>query len=291
MKNHLMRTLPPVLLLLTAGMQPGLADTVQLYLQPDIHASNIASVALDDPRLGQPAPVMEEARAALGWHYADYTDLVTAYVPDSRIGKDLLPVDDAVLHAAPDSDSPVLGLFSSADQPEIVDSGEWWTLRLRKTFPVYFLLDEPPPLPPVTAAAPGSLIEITPAAPAAEAPAGQLIDAQPAFDPSSAQSSGTAAAVPVREPALRTSIPGLTSKSYEGIFKRSRRTLGLFTPAEPFYLEGTNGKRIAWVDTSEIVVPGSLKSFLDQRVIVHGEREYKASSKDWIIRARNMRVK
>jgi hypothetical protein len=45
------------------------------------------------------------------------------------------------------------------------------------------------------------------------------------------------------------------------------------------------------VDTSGIVLPGSLSDYIDQLVIIHGERELLSPSRDWIIRARNMRLK
>jgi hypothetical protein len=239
MKNHKMRAFTPLFLLIIAGMPNLRASLVDLYFQPDIHSPQAAQAALGDPRLGQPAPVMDEAKAALGWHYAEYTDKVRAYVQDARIGKDLLPVENAILYSAPSAQSPVLGVFRKGDQMEILDTGEWWSLEVHKSFPVYFILDTPAPLPPVTAAATEPMEERPAAAPAPVAPAAApspVIEERPVVDvPARMPEAPAAAADPART--QRTAAPpGLTGQRYEGVFKRSKRTLGLFAPKAPFHL-------------------------------------------------------
>jgi len=285
MKNLKMRAFSLVFLLIIAGIPSLRANLFDLYFQPDVHSPQAARAALDDPRLGQPAPVMDEAKAALGWHYAEYTDSVRAYIQDARIGKDLLPVENAILYSAPSAQSQVLGVYRTGDPLKILDTGEWWALEVHKSFPVYFVLDAPPPLPPVTATATQPLEELPAAAPA------PVIEERPVVDvPARMPGAPAAAAAPART--QRTAAPpGLTGQRYEGVFKRSKRTLGLFAPKAPFHLEGADGRRIAWVDTSGIVLPGSLSDYIDQLVIIHGERELLSPSRDWIIRARNMRLK
>lgn len=287
MKNQKMRALSLIAFLFTAGFLTARETAVDLYLQPDTDSKKIDQVELDDPRLGQPAPVMDEARAALGWHFADFSDRITGYVRDAKIGKDLLPVENAIIYSAPSTESPVLGVFQIGDSIEILDTGEWWTLEVEKDFPVYFVLDTPPPLPPVTgtAAEEEPLVELEPEQPGELSP---VIEETPAVDVGPAPR--REAARPLRE-AEQTPPPQVIGQSYEGVFMRSKRFLGLFKPTAPFYLEAADGSRIAWVDTSGIVVPGTLKEYLDKQVIVHGEREFLPSSKDWIIRARNMRLK
>ena len=291
MKNHKMRAFTPLFLLIIAGIPTLRANLVDLYFQPDVHSPQATQAAPDDPRLGQPAPVMDEAKAALGWHYAEYTDSVRAYIQDARIGKDLLPVENAILYSAPSAQSPVLGVFRKGDPLKILDTGEWWTLEVHKAFPVYFVLDTPAPLPPVTAAATEPLEELPAAATWSAAPVTPVIEERPVVDePARAPEVPVAATAPART--QRTAAPpGLTGQRYEGVFKRSKRTLGLFAPKAPFHLEGAGGRRLAWVDTSGIVLPGSLNAYIDQVVIIHGERDMLSPSKDWIIRARNMRLR
>lgn len=287
MKNYKMRLLMLTGLLLSAGMLPGQSgDTIDLFIQPDTDSRRISSVSLDSPQLGQAAPVMDEAKAALGWHYADFTDTISGYVQDEKIGKDLLPVEDAIIYSAPSTDSPVLGVYNFGENVEILDTGSWWTISVKMSFPVYFSMDSPAPLPAVTGEAEGALVAVDPAE--AETREAILFEDQPIVD----STAGTGSSVPLAVESRERSVePDVLGQSYHGTFRKSKRSFGLFKPKAPFYLEGSNGKRIAWMDTDNIVLPGSLNQFLDKTVIVHGARDYLSSSKDWIIRARNMRIK
>jgi len=265
---------------------PAQEEELKLYLQPDIESRLITSTPLTDSRLGPPAPVLDEAKAALGWHYAEYTDAIEGYVPDAKIGKDLLPVDDTVIRSGPSPDSPVLGVYRDGDEIEVIETGTWWEIRSEMAFPVYFVLDSPPALPPVTAAAAGD-----------EAEESSTLEELPPEDPPSPVireetivDAGAGAVEPVRPaPEARPKPPEFLGQSYRGTFKKAKKHLGLFRPKAPFYLEGSDGRRIAWVDTNNIVVTGSLQSYLDKEVVVHGERTLMDNSSEWIIRARNMR--
>lgn len=282
MKNTPPRTLILIALALAGQGLNGQDEALELFLQPDIQSKEVGRATLDDPKLGQPTPVLDEARAALGWHFAEFTDEVEGFVPDSKIGKDLLPVDDTVIRAGPSSDSPVLGVYKTGDDIEVVDTGSWWKIRSEMAFPVYFVLDSPPPLPPVTGTAEEPLEELPP----------EPVLVEPVITESTIIDAGSESLDPVRpKESMRPATPDVMGQSYAGTFKQSKKFLGLFKPKAPFYLEGANGKRIAWVDTNNIVIPGSLKAYLDKAVIIHGERDYLSSSRDWIIRARNMRFR
>ncbi|MFO7726602.1 MAG: hypothetical protein R6V45_13785 [Oceanipulchritudo sp.] len=284
MKIYRMSALQALGFLLPAGILLAQEARVDLYLEPDIASQWVASVSLDDPRLGTPAPVMDEARAAIGWQVAEFEGPVTGYVPDAKIGKDLLPVDNTPIYSQPEADSPVLGLYRDADRLEIIDTGNWWKLEIETVFPVYFVLDSIPALPPVSGEA---IVELDQ-------------DPRPDSDPVIFETPplGTAPSARAAEsgeqetrPLPAPVSPGLTGKSFEGTFMESQRRFGLFSPKEPFFLADSRGRRIAWIDTSEILVPGSLRAFLGKRVIIHGKRKYLQPSGDWILQARNMRLK
>lgn len=289
MKNTMTRTLYLLGMVALPALTNAQGNSVDLYIQPEIQAKKVATVSLEDPRLGQPAPVMDDAKAALGWHFAQFEDTVEGFTPDAKIGKDLLPVDGAIVYSGPSSDSPVLGVYRHGENIEIVDTGAWWKFNLAMQFPVYFLLDSPSPLPAVTGVADEPPAAAAP--PVAAAPVIQdmtVID-QPGGQQESAAASPLPSAPQDRKPTATP--PDVIGQSYEGTFKLSKRTFGLFKPYAPFYLESADGNRIAWVDTTDIVIPGSLKGYLDKTVIIHGGRDFIASKKDWIIRARNMRLK
>lgn len=265
-----MLTFPVVL---GCGLNGQVAD-IELHLAADGQSRQLESISLDDPRLGQPTPVMDEAKAALGWHFADFSGTVEGYVQDAKIGKDLLPVDNTLIHASPSTDSRVLSVYRFGDDLEVVDTGVWWKIRFTGTFPVYFVLETPPPLPAVT----GTAEPVAAAAP--------IIETAPVAD---APAPAWISTVPVPDDELEAPPPGAIGQRYDGIFRRSKKRFGLLKPKSPYYLEDASGDRIAWLDVSEIVLPGSIKSFLDQAVVIHGERSRVKS--DWMIHARNMRLK
>jgi hypothetical protein len=295
MKTNMTRTLYLLATVALTAAANGQGNSVDLYMQPEIQAQKVAVVSLGDPRLGQPTPVIDEAKAVLGWHFAEFEGMVEGYAPDAKIGKDLLPVDGAIIYSGPSSDSPVLGVYRDGSDIETLDTGAWWKFQLTMKFPVYFILDSPSPLPAVTGVADEPV-----AAQKTEVAAAPVVETQPVIqemtvvDSSTGQSGAgaTGTAFPSSQSRKPTATPpDAIGQSYQGIFKLSKRTFGLFKPFAPFYLESADGNRIAWIDTSNIVIPGSLKGYLDKTVIIHGEREFNTSNKEWVIHARNMRLK
>ncbi|MGA1205092.1 MAG: SH3 domain-containing protein [Opitutales bacterium] len=277
------RLLLPILLtvlpLASGWAQDG---TIDLHLSPDIYSTKVASIGPGDSRLGDPAPVLDEAKAALGWQFADFSGDVDGYVPDVKIGKDLLPVENTLIRANPAEDAEVLGVYSFGDPIEVIDTGAWWKVRVQTTFPVYFVADEPAPLPPVT----GTALLLA-AEPLADAPA-TLVEQAPLTDGAIAPAAATAlSAYPQPKQVER---PDITGQSYAGIFRKAKRRFGLFKPHGTYFLEDAEGKRIAWVNVSRTVIPGTMATYIDQSVIIHGERTLLPKSRDWIIHARNIRV-
>ena len=100
---------------------------------------------------------------------------------------------------------------------------------------------------------------------------------------------GMVSTVPVPEDTLSAPPPGVIGQRYDGIFRLSKKRFGLLKPKSIYYLEDASGDRIAWLDVSGIVIPGSIKAYLDQPVTIHGERSRLKS--DWMIHVRNMRLK
>ncbi|MDR1458065.1 MAG: hypothetical protein LBI37_00845 [Puniceicoccales bacterium] len=74
---------------------------------------------------------------------------------------------------------------------------------------------------------------------------------------------------------------------YAGILKKSEGFFfgffGLLRPKAPYELIGTNGKRILYVETSDILLNGDLLRFINKRVVVCGEVQNKGN--DTILKA------
>jgi len=269
MKNTTIRSTFLLLPLILAGSLHLQSASMDLYLQPDLQSEKLQTVESGDPRLGPAAPVLDEISAAIGWHFAEFKGTINGFVPDSKIGKDLFPVDDAIIYSSPSSSSPVITVYHTGDEMEIIDTGAWWEVRLDTSFPVYFLTDPPSELLPVTGVAADSII----------------IDDTSGMDES--QPSG----ITLPENPFPQSPADVTGQSYQGVFMKSKKSFGLFAPKAPFYLKDPAGGRIAWVDLSGLIATGTVNQFLNKTVLIHGEREFDASTKEWIIHARNMRVK
>lgn len=290
--NHSVR-FSLLMVALGANAQTGI---LTLYEQPDVNAPVVAKAGLEDPRLGTASAVFDEAKAALGWQVADFEIQTTGFVADGLIGKDLLPVENALVRAAPRETAPVLGTVVPGEPMEVLDNGPFWEVRLTVARPVYFLPPDPPALPPVTAAAPAEAASAT-TAPMEEsrapAPASPVITEDPVVDRPPPPATGVAAAptTPAPEEAASTAAGLAIGQSFEGVFERTSGFMGLFRPPYPFAIENVNGRRIAYVDVSEIVLPGSLKNYLGERVIVYGPRRQHKDSDEWVILARNMRIK
>lgn len=251
-----------------AGTATMLSGAIELYLQPDLQSEILETVEDGDQRLGSPAPVLDEVAASVGWHFAEFNGTINGYVPDAKIGKDLFPVDNAIIYSGPSSDSPVITVYRTGDNLEIIDTGVWWEVRLTTAFPVYFLVD-PLSSPPVITTS--------------------TLDDDPLMSQTEPVTQPSGIVIPEK---TYPEVPGdVTGQVYQGVLVKAKKSLGLFTPKAPFYLKDPSGGRIAWLDTSRWIGSGTLNDFIGKPVLIHGEREFDASSKEWIIHVRNMRVK
>ncbi len=256
-------------------------DLVTLYEQPDVQAAVVAKASPDDPRLAETRPVFAEAKAALGWQVGTFELKTTGFVADENIGKDLLPVESALVRAGPRESAPVLGTVVGGEPAEVLDNGAFWKLRLTVARPVYFLPATTPALPPAK-----EPMERTQAAAAniREKPVVDRASPPGSTAPARAQETTSLSAEP-REGDLSPAT------GYEGFLKRTSGFLGLFRPPYPFALENAQGRRLAYVDVSDVILPGSLKDYLDERVTLHGTRIKDSDSGEWVIQARNLRIK
>ena len=272
-----MKRLPQILfILMPLSVSWGQDVTLDLHIRPDIHSKKVETVQAGDPRLSQPAPVMDEAKAILGWQYADFSGSVEGYVPDAKIGKDLLPVDDTLIRAEPSNDGSVLGVYRFGDPIEVIDTGLWWKVRVETTFPVYFVVETPAAVVPLASEPEPTLFD-EPMAQVEETAVEEI-------------SSGTSDR---SGPSLsRSSNPpraGVVGQSYAGVFRQAKKRFGLLKPKGDYYLEGPDGKRLAWIELDSAVISGSVRQFIDQPVVIHGERVLSEKSSHWIIQAHNIR--
>lgn len=287
----------PLLLFLTSVncLISAESRSVQLYSEPDTTADVVASLPLDSPLLGEPVPVFHSALAALGWHVAPFTATRTGFIADSEIGKDLAPVPNAVLRDAPSPTASVLGTCRPDASAEILDRGTFWKVEASVEFPVYLLPEQAPTLPSPSPAQPepdNSIAQNEPAQLVSEPepnpePATALVESSPRVD---GQPDPALQQPPESTATIGPRLSPNATAFFQGTFKKaSRGFLGLRNPPYPFVLEDDSGRRIGYVDISSILLSGSLQNFLGQPVLLRAVRSYDAQTKEWILRAYNMR--
>lgn len=224
---------------------------LNLYVQPDPASKRISQVSADNPGLGPAVAVGDPAKAAEGWVSASFNRTLTGFVHRSDMGPDNQPTPGAAIFSFPLKGSSSVGTCLQGDAIEILAPGEWSQIRLQRQTVVYYI--EP--------------------------------------DPSSVTAPPASAATPAREPIREPVVARPITQSFSGTFQQASPRLGLFAAPMPFVLIDDKGKRIAHVDTANIVVSGSLQSFIGKPVVIYGPLEKLPDSNQWVLRAHTIRIR
>jgi len=283
--------------LLLLGLGTSVGSALDLYLEPDLETAPVATTTLDDPDFSPGGEVLDDEKAELGWRWGEWTSEMTGYVRDAQIGKDLLPVDGAIVFRRGEEGSPVLTTLQANDSIEILDTGAYWEIRFTQPIPVYYLEEAPATEPPPVAAAPREEVPAAEPPPVATSPreassaAGTpAVESAPAWDDASSRSSSLERS-PTPAEANEVISSDRLARNFEGTFVRSPRRFGILPAQHPFALEDIDGNRIAWVNIDEIVLPGSLENYIGREVLIHGTKTWSAKDKAFFIFAKNMRLK
>lgn len=250
-----MKTLSVILLFFWTSL--ALAEPVlDLRVQPDPTSKRISFIPPTDPSLGPATPVDDPAKAAEGWRSAAFTRSLRGFIHRSSMGPDNRPQQGAAIFSMPINNSQAIGTCLNGDAIEVLSQGEWNEVRIQRQTIVYFI----EPGPATTATSPTA-------------------------------TSPTAAAAPAREPVREPVVPRALRQDFSGTFQLATARLGLFAAPTPFVLVDDKGKRIAHVDTANIVVSGSLQSFIGKPVVIHGLLEKLPETNQWVLRAHNIRTR
>jgi hypothetical protein len=223
------------------------AGDVALYLAPDASTLAFLRVPAGDARLAAAQP------AANGWQTVSLPGPFTAYVQSNHVHKDLTVIAGTPIHAAANSNSPVLG--TAPDNPPLSllsPDIDWSTVSYAGPVTVYFQKAAPAAMPaaptPVTAA---------PAPVAVVSPKPVAVTAQPVATVVTATPTATAAA---------TDVPHY----YYGVLQlRTNPALGGPINAQ-YLLYSEKGALVALVDLSNVVLGRSVAEYLGKSVKVYG---------------------
>jgi len=310
----------PLGLALAAGSSLS-AQIVALYLQPD-EGNPIANVELSDPSLVEGSAVLEGDLAERGWWWGEYTSTLTGFVHEDDMGDDGQPAPGAIARSAPSKDADALSVIARNTPLTVLSRGKWSQVRYEGAVSVYFqkraapvgispTIDNamtadsagsraigrsnmegmrtaegagtPPPVIPATT----PVTTTTTPAPA-PAPVSQVVYTPPPPTPVFTEPQPAPQiiqAAPVEPPPMEL------AQHAEGILRKSGSRFVFFNPKFPFYLEGLDGKRRAWLDLSARVNPEPLAELLDRPVLIYGEQESLDQRSNVVIRVRTMRLK
>jgi hypothetical protein len=178
---------------------------------------------------------------------------------------DVLP--GSTIYVAPKEGAAALAVFEKGDKAEITGlHGGWTQVHLEKTLVGYIQVSP-------AAAAPATPATAAPVAPVAAAPAGAPI--------------GTAQAAP----AAPTGDQNVAlSRLFEGTLATTK---SLLYPRRPYdwQLVDADGKRIAYVDLSKLLLTDQIENYAGHAVVVLGSLKSVKDTSDLVIQVDALRLK
>lgn len=303
------------------------AADVLLFIQPRDDAQIIGRSSSEDPAIQAAAEVLDISAAAKGWKWTELSLETEGYVPTKAVSKGFEVAPGTFVRSQSNSGAIILTKAENGDRFEILASELDWThVRFEKPIPVYFKDVAPSseafvtsmtqttraePIAVRSATSNPSIASFDPnqsvgtTRPSALAPENVEWKAGPTATTPSIQSTGPQNFIPEKPrppkpvvvapqrvaPSERPRTPdveiGTPTRTFSGRLVREIRNFG---PRYPLRLKAGNGKRIAYVDISNVFV-NDLRPYLDRNVFVSGEvRPVVTGSKDLVIYARVLRL-
>lgn len=241
------------------------AEKVALHFMPDSDARIIAELEPDDAKLALAEDVIEKEKKEEGWQWLEYEGTFKGYVALDDVGKDLEVAPGALIRLDPDPDSPILTVVEEGDDVELIWAGDWAEVKFTKEVPVYFKKASPE-LPTIEFDSPADSME------------GENI------------ASGDPDTVEGGPSVYKNKKDGMLPRYFEGTLQKASGSLGR-KPKYKLQLEDRKGKRIAFVDTSNLLISTPVESFVEKDVILYGGAITLSDSKDIVIVARTIRLR
>lgn len=267
--------LPALLLPLVLALGSARADSARpVYLAPDAASPVIATL----PPSVLTLLVATATPAADGWSQIQVPGPHNVFVANRDLLKNFDLRVDAPYRLTADENAPALARVKKDDQLEIVGlEGRWLQVSLQSAVTGYVR-----GTPPATAPAPPAPPPSAPATP--EPPAARPTPAPPPATSTPPATPTPAPAPPSASPA--TGIPRL----FEGTLASTRTPLRPRRPHD-WQLNDPNGRRIAFLDTSKLVLAPQLESYLGRQVSILGVPSALTDSSDLLITVQTLSLR
>lgn len=214
----------------------------------------------------QPPPAASAAPAPAGWLAVDVAGPFEGYVKNRDLTKQLDLIPGATIRLAPKDGAGVLAVFQKGDKAEITGlHGSWTQIRLEKSLVGYIQT--------------GAVLATAPAA--ATSPAPTPVAAAPA--PPAPPAAAPAPPAPGDEDIA-------LSRLFEGTLASTRSLLAPKRPY-PWQLNDPDGKRIAFLDLSKLLLTDQIENYAGHSVVVLGSLHRVKDTPDLVIDAEGLRLK
>lgn len=254
-----------------AAASTGLAATlnfdVHLHLKPEAGSAVVATLPAGSTLT---ALIREELSAEgigqlpPGWVAIRHTGPVTGYGKNSEVGKDLALKVGSIVRSGPSESASMVTMIGEGDRAEVVQIGPDWSQVAFQRSMILFL---------------------NPSRPAAVA------SATPQQQDYSAASAGVAPMPAPTEAAPASSasqtLEEATPREFQGYLMRTRRAFGR-GPRLDYQLVDENGRRIALLDVSRLLITEPLENYENRTVGVFGPVSQVPDGKDIVVRVETL---
>ncbi len=246
-------------------------ETIYLHLEPDANSDVVAELDSSDERFESAESVFDAAKLAEGWNWFEYEGSFRGFVENREVGKDLEVSIGALVHLRPSSNSPILATIEEGDPAKVIWAGDWVQIDFTKAVPVYFRY------------AGGAKSEIPKLA------NGATVANSTENDDQSSYPLGSNSAVPAGSASEGPAVTDLF-RHFDGILQSTRKRV---TSDELYQwkLVDPAGKRIAYLDTSKLLISSSLREYEGQNVVIYGETQSAKNTKIVVVIAKTLRLK
>ncbi|AKC83001.1 hypothetical protein IMCC26134_09825 [Verrucomicrobia bacterium IMCC26134] len=258
-----------------AGIVPSraaaLAEAATAYAAPDS-----SSIALGTARAGSR---IATTPAPSGWQAVELAGPHTVYVAEKDTLKNFDIRPGASYLASPRADAPVIGIAGEKDAAQFADiAGRYNKFSLDRVLIGFVRL----PVSPVTAVS-----AVTPG------PVSAPVSAQaPAPATTAADANILRQDIPASAPARAASETGepQLARIFFGTLASSRSA---FHPRRPydFQLNDNNGNRLAFLDTSRLLLTEKLETFLERNITILGTAETSGSTGALVIHVETLKLR